>query len=67
MASFTRADYHLIFNFAREAFFHLSGDEERTAVLIMYKVEDCIGQRSDFPEVAREAYPRDSFSELDHG
>ncbi len=66
MASFRRKHYQLVYNFAREALlFWESRDEakERECVKIMYLCEDAIGQQSDFPEWAREAFPQEGGSQ----
>lgn len=57
MTSFTKADYQIIFDFAREQYFlHESTGRgfDIKAAIVMEMVEGVIGQQSDFPQEARE-------------
>ncbi len=61
MASFNRAQYQAIYDFVlSELCYWESRDSKNEArcVQIMHWCEDVIGQQSDFPEWAREAYPK---------
>lgn len=56
--SFTRAQYEELFEFAREIYFwHEStgrGCFDTKAMHLMERIEDVIGQQSDFPSEARQ-------------
>lgn len=61
MASFNRAQYEELFQYALDnLIYHENKNRSRAvaAVRFMYMVEDCIGQQSDFPDYVREKYPR---------
>jgi hypothetical protein len=55
--SFTRADYHTVYSFARKQYFwHESTGRgfDTEAAVIMEMCEDVVGQQSNFPIEARE-------------
>lgn len=57
MASFTRSDYQIVYNFAREQYhWHESTGRgfDLKAAFIMQMCEDVIGQQPDFPIEARQ-------------
>lgn len=66
MSSFTCEQYEKTFRFAARVF--IDADEgslaEMEAALMMWMIEDVIGQQLDFPQQAREWYPREMFREL---
>ena len=61
--SFTRKQYEQVFRFALRVYNDADSESllEQEAVLTMWMVEDVIGQHEDFPDSARDNYPRQFF------
>ena len=61
--SFTRQQYEYLFRFAMRVYNDAPADSplEGEAALIMWATEDVIGQQIDFPDSARDNYPRSFF------
>ncbi len=64
--SFNRQQYNALFRFALRVYNDAAAEslEEQESVLIMWMVEDVIGQHEDFPDSARENYPRKYFGNI---
>jgi hypothetical protein len=60
--SLNRKQYEFLFRYATRVYNDaaLNSPAEIESVIVMYMIEDVIGQQSDFMPSARENYPRES-------